>query len=426
MSAGFRTLAGAALELGHRYITQGVLMRHVPQMLSAPRDRSPQPVLLPFEDELRFAYMRFGRAWALWALTRAVLSGYVAAPTAVSAWQQVRRRAAAVPTTIFSEAEEQPTAARKAASVSVIVPTIDRYPYLRTLLFQLGEQTLAPAEILVVDQTPTDRRDTELYESFSSLPLKVIYQEQAGQCTSRNEALRESTGDYILFLDDDDEIPPDLIEKHLHNLDHHRADVSCGAADEVGAGPLPKNFTYRRASDVFPTNNSLIRRDILCDSGLFDLAYNTGQRADGDLGMRVYLSGKSAIYNPEISVLHHHAPRGGLRTHKARVITYASSRQKLLHRHLPSVSEIYLVKRYFTPRQVRESLWLRAVGTFAIRGGKMRKLLKLLISLVYLPHTLYEIRKRVKAAGRMLQEYPQIPTLLGDKREAQQAPSSCR
>jgi len=426
VSAGFHTLAGAALELGHRYITQGVLTRHVPQMVPASAERRSQPVALPFADELRFALMRFGRSWAMWALARAILSGYVMPNAALSAWREVYRGAASPVPTIFNGAGEPPALAGATAAVSVIIPTIDRYPYLQTLLGQLGEQTTATAEIIVVDQTPAARRDAGLYAAFSGLPLRVIYQEQAGQCTSRNRAIRESTGDYILFLDDDDEIPPDLIEKHLNNLNRHRVDVSCGAADEVGAGPLPAHFTYRRASDVFPTNNSLIRRDILCDSGLFDLAYNTGQRADGDLGMRVYLSGKAAIYNPDIRVLHHHAPRGGLRTHKARVITYASSRQKLTHRHLPSVSEIYLMKRYFTPRQVRESLWLRVFGTFAIRGGLFRKLLKVLISTVCLPHTLYEVRKRVKAAGRMLQEYPQIPTLLGDKREAQQAPSSCR
>ncbi|MEJ7712205.1 MAG: hypothetical protein WKF84_20670 [Pyrinomonadaceae bacterium] len=61
---------------------------------------------------------------------------------------------------------------------------------------------------------------------------------------------------------------------------------------------MPEAFTYLRASDT-PTNNTLIRKDVLSKSGLFDLAYDRGQRADGDLGMRIYLSGAVMILRSE-------------------------------------------------------------------------------------------------------------------------------
>jgi glycosyltransferase involved in cell wall biosynthesis len=272
-------------------------------------------------------------------------------------------------------------------------------------------------EIIIVDQTPLERRETSLAEEFNDLPLRIIYRDQPGQCSSRNAGLCQARGDYILFLDDDEEVPPTLIEDHLKTLERFQADVSSGVADEVGAGPLPEAFTYFRVSDVFPTNNTLIRKDVLFRSGLFDLAYERGQRADGDLGMRVYLSGALMVLNPKIRILHHHAPRGGLRAHKARVITYASSRKYITHRHLPSVTEIYLAKRYFTPRQVREELWLRVLGTFSLKGSWWRKILKVLVSTVYLPHTLWVIRSRTHEAISMLRMYPQIARL---KVESQQ------
>src|SRR5690606_20606210 len=141
------------------------------------------------------------------------------------------------------------------------------------------------------------------------------------------------------------------------------------------------------------------------------LAYNRGQRADGDLGMRIYLSGALMVLDPEISVFHHHAPRGGLRAHKARVITYASSRHKLTHRHLLSVSEIYLMRRYFTDRQVREALWVRAVGTLSGRGPRWKRLAKAGLGLVMLPDTLRQFMARYRQATEMLVAYPQIPVL---------------
>ncbi len=69
------------------------------------------------------------------------------------------------------------------------------------------------------------------------------------------------------------------------------------------------------------------------------------------------------------------APRGGLREHGVRAVTYASSRQLITHRNLPNMSEVYLGMRYFTSRQVREMLVLRAWGTLpseieALRCGK--------------------------------------------------------
>ncbi|MBI3415666.1 MAG: glycosyltransferase family 2 protein [Verrucomicrobia bacterium] len=406
----FESLAGAALEFGHRLITRGVLIRHLPSLISSPLASTPFTPI-PFADELRFVYYRFGKFWTRFALLRAVLEGRVSLAQACKQFRAICRQPKPTEPPPYQHAEPIPTEDFFQARVTVLIPTVDRYPYLRTLLEQLRQQTVPPCQIIVVDQSAAARRDTSLPKDFADLPLQVLYQDQPGQCASRNAGLQLAEGDFVLFLDDDDEVKPQLIEAHLRNLHRFGADVSAGVADEVGAGPLPENFKFIRASDVFPTNNSLIRKSILRRSGLFDLAYNRGQRADGDLGMRLYLSGALMILNSEISVLHHHAPSGGLRLHKARVITYASSRARLNHRQLVSATEIYMAYRYFTRQQLKEMLWHAVLGTFSIRGGKVRKLLKCAISLVCLPHSLWQLRQRHAAAEMMLREFPKIPQL---------------
>jgi len=239
----------------------------------------------------------------------------------------------------------------------------------------------------------------------------VIYREQPGQCDSRNEGLQASQGTHILFLDDDDEISADLVARHLANLEEFRADVSCGVAHEAGAGALPKAFTYTRASDVFPTNNSMIKREVLERTGLFDLAYNRGQRADGDLGMRIHLSGAVSVLRPEIRVFHHHAPVGGLRAHRARVITYAGSRRSMFRRQLPSSTEIYLGLRYFSGAQVKEMLWQRAFSTLIMRGSAARRAVRLIVTGLLFPHTCWTIGQEYRKALAMLKKYPAIPTI---------------
>lgn len=407
VNPNFQTLSGASLEMAHRFLYAGAIMRHVPWVV--PNSLSSSFESVPFGDELLFAWMRYGPFWAKWALMRALLSKYVTPLAALKAFRMVRKIRCEA-SRYIQRNESYGAMADREPKVSILIPTLDRYPYLRTLLGQLRNQTVKPYEVLVVDQTEESRRDYSLSKEFEDLPLHYHWMDAPGQCCSRNRGLQQSTGDYILFLDDDDEIEPDLIEKHLATLLCFSADVSSGIANEIGADKPQEKAS--RSSDVFPTNNTLLRKDVLKNSGLFDLAYDRGQRADGDLGMRVCLSGALMILNPEISVLHHHAPQGGLRVHKARVSTYASSRKKIFNRNLPSATEIYLAQRYFTPRQVSEMLLLRTFGTFSIRGNLMKKISKLVVSFIQLPHTLWTIKKRYGEASAMLKIYPKIPELI--------------
>jgi len=407
----FSTLDAAALEWGHRLQRRGAVVVHRPEL--APSASAPSPAV-PLEDELRFVLHRYGLRWLRWAVMRTVLAGEVPRSALWSAYRMVRRERRPVEPEPWSRQLVAPDAAAGATAspaVTVMLPTIDRYPSLRTLLGQLTTQTHPPAQVVIVDQTPPDRRDADLARDFPGLPVELLHLEQAGQSTARNAGLARTTGDVVLFLDDDDEVGDDLIERHLRRLAETGYDASCGVADEVGAGPLPADFELRRLSDVFPTNNTMLRTAALAGSGLFDLAYDHGPRADGDLGMRLYLSGAMMLLSPDIRVLHKHVPRGGLRTHGARAVTYASSRSRLRVRHLPAVTELYLWRRYFTPRQVREAKWIRAAGTFSIRGGRLLRLAKIVVAAVQLPSTLCVFARRDRAAREMLEtgRYPSIP-----------------
>jgi glycosyltransferase involved in cell wall biosynthesis len=248
---------------------------------------------------------------------------------------------------------------------------------------------------------------------FPGYDIGLIYltQETAGQCTSRNQGLLKSTGDYILFIDDDVELKPDVIEDNLKSMEYFDADVSCGVCDEAGALPIPPEFNLIRHSDVLPTNNGMVRRSALRKSGLFDLAFDKGQRADGELGARLYKSGARLILNPEIRVLHHRAPRGGLRKHQVRKVTYTTSRKYITHFRLPHTTEIYLNKLHFSETEQREVIVLSLLGCFSIRGGFIKKLLKTMFGILMFPALLIKAYNRSKAARKMIKQYPQIDCL---------------
>ncbi|HEY5952010.1 MAG TPA: glycosyltransferase family A protein [Kofleriaceae bacterium] len=404
----FETVTGATLEWAHRAIARGAVMRHVPALVTQPVACADPPSLA---DEVRFVAYRYGRFWARWACMRAAITEYAPAAQLLRAWQHVPAKRPYDEPAPYRSPRGHGAPDLATAKVTVLIPTLDRYPYLHVVLDNLRAQTVRPHEIIIIDQTARDRRDMTIAEKFADLPLRLLYQDEPGQCASRNAGLQISTGDYILFIDDDDELVPTLIEEHLHNLHELDADVSSGMAQEVGTAELAPEHRFVRASDVFPTNNTLIRREVLHHSGLFDLAFNRAPRADGELGMRVYLSGAFMVLDQGISVLHHHAPQGGLRTHRARVITYRMSREMLTKRSLPHTSEIYLMSRYYTPRQLREALWLRTFGTLSGRGAPGRRLVKAVIGSVLLPHTLREIQNRKRQSVEWLQKFPLIDTL---------------
>ena len=431
---GFEDLDAASLELGFRWWRAGVLLRHVPELLGSRRDAAVRlPIKeLGYGDQLRFLRLTRGSFWAAWAVHRAVLTGLGSRRALVEAWWRSRGihpakiiyvdeepvvssevpgtssdASVAVPGTSSDASAEVPGTS---PTVAVLIPTLDRYPYLSVVLEQLEQQTILPTEVVVIDQTDSSRR-RRWQDVSTGLPLRVLEQDRPGQSTARNAGLRTITSDYVLFIDDDVEIEPDLIARHLAVLKQFRADVSCGVTAEVGAGPLPEEFRRRRLSDVFPTCNCMARREVLERSGLFDLAFDHGSRADADLGTRIYLAGGLMVLEPSISVLHHKAPAGGLRRHGARKVTFADSRRRLTARHLPSVTELYLAMRYSSPRQVREAKVLRAFGTLKGGGGPMRKLLKLAIGWLQMPDALLRIRRASSQAEVMLESYPRIPSL---------------
>jgi len=401
----FESLEAAGLELGLRFIQRGVLVRYVPTLVGSIPEQA--EVEIPLHDQLGFLKTRFGKKWMCWGILRAMLSGQEKLIKILTSLVQSRDFPTQPTAKIyphFMESEGDMVQGK----VSVLIPTINRYPYLKVLLGQLRNQSIPPHEIIIVDQTPDGERDNELLGEYSDLLLKWFVLDQAGQCSARNIGINQSIGDYILFLDDDVEAAPDLIERHLANSSVHKAAVSCGVAEEVGAGELPEQYTFLRTSDVFPSGNSLVRKEVFTDVGLFDLAFDRGQKEDGDLGNRLHLKGELMVLNPEISVLHHHAPQGGLRQHNARVKSYAEGKRNPFIRIVPSVSEIYLLRRYFSPKQVRESLWISILSTFVIKGAGWKKALKAVISFLALPHTLWQLRNNWLLAA---EKSPKIPNL---------------
>lgn len=89
-------------------------------------------------------------------------------------------------------------------TVSVIIPTYDRPQFLQRALESVLAQKYASLEILVVDDCPSNPVE-EIVNSYSDERIRYVQlAENQGVCGARNTGIREATGQYIAFLDDDD------------------------------------------------------------------------------------------------------------------------------------------------------------------------------------------------------------------------------
>ena len=105
--------------------------------------------------------------------------------------------------------------------VSVIIPTYNRAGYLQEALASVFAQTLAPWEVIVIDDGSTD--ETTQVVQNQPHPLRFYQQTHKGVAEARNVGLREASGDLIAWLDSDDLWETDFLATVVSLLTHNKA-----------------------------------------------------------------------------------------------------------------------------------------------------------------------------------------------------------
>ncbi len=113
--------------------------------------------------------------------------------------------------------------------VSILIPIYNAEAWITETLESVLSQTWQHKEIILVDDGSTDN-SLIIAKSFESPVVKVLGQENQGASAARNRALREAQGDFIQYLDADDLLAPDKIERQIQLLSARNAD--CVAAGE--------------------------------------------------------------------------------------------------------------------------------------------------------------------------------------------------
>ena len=128
--------------------------------------------------------------------------------------------------------------------ISVIVPVYNVAPYIAACLQSVMHQTCQDAlECILVDDCGTDNSMEvvgEMLQSYEGpIGFKVVHHTQnRGLSAARNTGMAEATGDYVYFLDSDDEITPDCIQRLATPLQQEAFDMVVGEC-RIEGGSIP-------------------------------------------------------------------------------------------------------------------------------------------------------------------------------------------
>lgn len=162
--------------------------------------------------------------------------------------------------------------------VSVIIPVRDAGRYLHPCLCSVRRQTHTDLQIICVDDGSSDQSAAVLARhADDDLRVQVISQARAGPGGARNAGLVHAVGDFLLFVDADDLLPPEAVEIHLNALRSSRSDFSTGRVlrrsgsyrwpsaqhDSGPTRPAPGTHLFGEPGLLFDTTswNKLFRRD---------------------------------------------------------------------------------------------------------------------------------------------------------------------
>ena len=102
--------------------------------------------------------------------------------------------------------------------VSIVMPTYNGAEFLKRSIESVSKQTLKDLELICVDDGSTDN-SLEVLNNLSNQYdfIKIITQENAGSGSARNNGIKNSVGEYIAFLDADDEFfDDDALERMVN------------------------------------------------------------------------------------------------------------------------------------------------------------------------------------------------------------------
>lgn len=272
--------------------------------------------------------------------------------------------------------------------VSAIITTYKRDPRIvERALNSIFNQTYNNIEIIVVDDSPVEFEQRIEVEQLinrvstnSPFKIKLIINEKTcGACASRNIGLKESKGQIIGYLDDDDEWCPNKIESMVHMFDNPKIGLVYSNYYEMNDDShilktiKLKNFCDNpyehliRSNFIGGTSFPLLRKCAVISAGSFDEEMLSAQ--DYDLWLRLAKVSELTYVDEYLSIYHIHNNDQISKNHLKRILGLERIIQKnidYLEKNFGSyhIRLMRIIPHYASERMICKAFktWCKAVS----------------------------------------------------------------
>lgn len=210
-----------------------------------------------------------------------------------------------------------------APKVSVVVPVYNSEKYLNKCLDSVINQTLHEIEIICINDGSTDG-SADILDSYAKKDsrLKIITQENQGLSTTRNNGIKISRGEYISFVDSDDWIDEDFLEKLYYSAKNSNADIAVCSIVKIKNNKPKKLFTIKNKIQATKTIdkykicklprscyvvNRLYKKELFTENNIF---FNTGVYfEDIEFSHKILHYSKKLITVPQVAYYYFNNPQ---------------------------------------------------------------------------------------------------------------------
>lgn len=244
--------------------------------------------------------------------------------------------------------------------VSVIVPVYNSEAYLSMCIESILKQSYYNIEIILIDDGSTDTSLGICCEYSKRDPrVKVFHQDNKGVSAARNYGIDVSEGEYIMFVDSDDELLRDGIYVLLNDIKHFDADIATGSKLYISHNHKEINRSLELGSDalIFKGTESLElslaldRRMTSCHGKLFckqfvsDIRFVEGKRINEDFYYIFLCSMKLPRLTYRDACVYKYFYRENSSTHSDfnekyfDMLYFAEQKKLLIEKHYPELLE---------------------------------------------------------------------------------------
>jgi glycosyltransferase involved in cell wall biosynthesis len=304
--------------------------------------------------------------------------------------------------------------------VSVIIPTYNRRNFVAKAIESVLHQSFDDLEVIVVDDGSTDGTCQSL-EPYRDR-IRYIFRENGGASAARNTGIEAAQGEWLAFLDSDDEWTPDYLSKQIRTAGQMPGicmqTTDCLFVGLDGRtnrffemnGSLGefKNEDYLMPAEPFSfivkhgpwqVGATIIRAEAIKEAGLFDTSLKLSE--DFDLMARVALQGPFALIKEALVKIYR-------REEEMECLTQQAKHNLL--QHWESDDRMYeKLKRTRTlTRPERKALNevmsanRRAIGNLLLKGGKVKEARECYRRALF-------IHPSIRSLGKYLLSLPQKP-----------------